>query len=142
MGASRDWISRTGRLQAVRAFIENNLAWNDLSPAKTAEALGISVRQLHMLFEPMETTFSRYVLNRRLERAQQILAADPDRKVIEVALTCGISSSTVFYRGFREAFGMNPSEYRRHRRASDHGQAPLQARAMDEQRVQETAKTG
>jgi AraC-like DNA-binding protein len=32
--------------------------------------------------------------------------------VVEIALACGIRSSTVFYRGFAQAFGMNPTEYR------------------------------
>jgi len=107
------WINRTGRLQAARAFIENNLEWGDLTPANTARALGISVRQLHLLFEPTGTTFSRYVLARRLERARSTLAREPGRKVIEVAFACGIESSTVFYRAFRDAFGMNPTDYRR-----------------------------
>jgi AraC-like DNA-binding protein len=112
-GMSGGWVSRTGRLQAARAFIENNLAWSDLSPASTAQALNISVRQLHLLFEPMGTTFSKYVLARRLERAQQALASEPTRRVIEIAFSCGIDSSTVFYRGFRNAFGMSPGDYRR-----------------------------
>lgn len=111
--ASNYWVSRTGRLQAARAFIENNLAWSDLSPATAAQALGISVRQLHLLFEPMGTTFSRYVLARRLERTRLALSVEPDRKVIEIALACGIESSSVFYRGFKDAFGMNPTAYRR-----------------------------
>jgi AraC-like DNA-binding protein len=107
------WINRTGRLQAARAFIENNLEWGDLTPANTSRALGISVRQLHLLFEPTGTTFSRYVLARRLERARSALVREPARKVIEVAYSCGIESSTVFYRAFRDAFGMNPTDYRR-----------------------------
>jgi len=120
MGVSTEghWVNRTGRLQAARAFIENNLEWGDLTPANTARALGISVRQLHMLFEPTGTTFSRYVLARRLERARLALAGEPSRRVIEVAFACGIESPTVFYRGFRDAFGMNPTDYRRSLRDS------------------------
>lgn len=110
---SNYWVSRNGRLQAARAFIENNLTWCELSPATVAQALGISVRQLHLLFEPMGTTFSRYVLARRLERSRVALAGEPDRKVIDIALACGIESSSVFYRSFRDAFGMNPTAYRR-----------------------------
>jgi len=39
--------------------------------------------------------------------------ADPDRTVLDVAMSCGIESSTVFYRGFRQAYGVTPTEYRR-----------------------------
>jgi AraC-like DNA-binding protein len=118
-GAPGHWIKRTGRLQATRAFIENNLEWGGLTPANAARALGISVRQLHLLFEPTGTTFSRYVLARRLERARLALADGPRRKVLDIAFSCGIESSTVFYRAFRDAYSMNPTDYRRSLRERD-----------------------
>lgn len=112
--------SRRQRLSAVQTYVEDNLEWGELTPAATARVFDISVRQLHMLFEPTGTTFARYVLSRRLERARRALLLDPTRKIVDVALGCGIESSTVFYRGFRDAFGMNPTDYRR----SAHGGAP------------------
>ena len=113
MGRALDrWVGRTGRLQAARAFIENNIEWAGLSATNTAQALGISVRQLHLLFKPTGTTFSRYVLARRLEKARTALAEDRRRKIIEVAYSCGIESLSVFYRGFRDAYGMTPTEFR------------------------------
>jgi AraC-like DNA-binding protein len=118
-GASREWVSRTGRLQAVRAYVENNLAWRGLTPASAARAFGISVRQLHMLFKPTGTTFSRYVLSRRLERVRSQLALQPRRKIIDVAFSCGIESTTVFYRAFRNAFGTTPTAYRRSSRGAE-----------------------
>lgn len=105
--------NRNERLSAVKAHVEDNLEWGELTPAATARVFDISVRQLHMLFEPTGTTFSRYVLSRRLERARRALLLDPTRRILDVALCCGIESSTVFYRGFRDAFGMNPTDYRR-----------------------------
>lgn len=108
-----NWVHHEGRLAAVRAYVENNLEWGVLTPASTAQALSISVRQLHMLFEPTGVTFSRYVLTRRLERVRVRLASEPHRKVLDVAMSCGIESSTVFYRAFRDAFGVTPSQYRR-----------------------------
>ena len=123
------WVKRTGRLQAARAFIENNLEWGGLTPANTARALGLSVRQLHLLFEPTGTTFSRYVLARRLERARLALADGPRRKVLDIAFSCGIESSTVFYRAFRDAYGMNPTDYRRSLREHDVVRAAYSAAA-------------
>jgi AraC-like DNA-binding protein len=108
----RPRIARAHRLQAARQLIEDNLHRHDLAPAAVAQALGISLRQLHMLFEPTGQSFSRYLLARRLEAARAQLASHPDRAVVEIALACGIRSSTVFYRGFAQAFGMNPTEYR------------------------------
>jgi AraC-like DNA-binding protein len=110
---SGEWVSRTGRLQAVRAHVENNLERSGLTPANTARAFGISVRQLHMIFKPTGMTFSRYVLSRRLERVRSLLALQPRRKIIDLASSCGIESTTVFYRAFRNAFGVTPTAYRR-----------------------------
>jgi AraC-like DNA-binding protein len=103
---------RARRLQAAQAFLEENLHRDALTPAITATALGISLRQLHLLFEPTATSFSRYLLLRRLQRACALLSDPAGGRIIDIALACGIRSSTVFYRGFHQAFGMNPTEYR------------------------------
>jgi AraC-like DNA-binding protein len=107
------WLPRPVRLAAVQAYVESNLEWGVLTPVTTARALGISVRQLHLLFQPTGKTFARYVLARRLERVRVTLLQQPARKVLDVAFAWGIESSTVFYRGFRQAFGMTPTAYRR-----------------------------
>jgi AraC-like DNA-binding protein len=52
------------------------------------------------------------VLARRLDKARTALAQDQRRKIIEVAYSCGIESLSVFYRGFRDAYGMTPTEFR------------------------------
>ena len=103
---------RSERLQAIQIYVEDNLEWGELTPATVARVLEISVRQLHMLFESTGMTFSRYVLARRLERTRETLLLDPERKILDVAFSCGIRSSTVFYRGFHEKFDMNPTECR------------------------------
>jgi AraC-like DNA-binding protein len=104
---------RARRVEAVRQFVEDNLHRADLTPARAARALGMSVRQLHLLFEPSDTSFSRYMLARRLERARSLLGQHPNRSVLDIMLACGIESSTVFYRGFRKVYGKNPTDYRR-----------------------------
>jgi AraC-like DNA-binding protein len=110
--AGRDAVG-AGQLEAARQFVGRNLQRADLTPASVARAVGVSVRRLHLLFEPTGTTFSRYVLARRLDRARQFLALQPDRPILDIALACGIETSSVFYRAFREAFGMAPNAYRR-----------------------------
>lgn len=106
-------VARAARLRAARDFVERNLHRSDLNPELVARALHISSRQLHLLFKPTGIRFSRYVLARRLERARFALETEPDRKVITIALDCGIESPTVFYRGFRAHFGVNPTQLRR-----------------------------
>lgn len=123
---------RSGRLAALHTHIEDNLQSQSLTPVNSARALGISVRQLHLLFKPTGTTFSRYVLARRLEQARHQLVAQPQRNVLEIALACGIESSTVFYRAFRNAFGMTPTDYRRW--AQERARAGEQADMADSDR--------
>jgi len=104
---------RVSRLDVARELIESQLHRSELTPVNTAGALGISVRLLHLLFKPTGTSFARYVMSRRLERVRHLLASEPTRPIMDIALACGIESSTVFYRAFRKAFGMTPVEYRR-----------------------------
>jgi AraC-like DNA-binding protein len=103
---------RAARLVAARNFIDKSLQRADLTPAVAARALGISVRALHALFEPSGTSFARYLLARRLDAARLLLARDPCRPITDIAFACGIDSLPTFYRNFRRAFGMTPSEYR------------------------------
>ncbi len=103
---------RVGLLQRAKQEIENNIDRPDLSPAMTAALLGISVRQLHLLFEPTGTTHARYVLSRRLEHARLLLSQLPPRAVADIAFACGFDGLSTFYRAFRSAFGMSPADFR------------------------------
>ncbi len=67
---------RSARLAAARDIIDRNLH-RPLSAAAVAAMLKISVRQLHLLFEPTATSFARYMLARRLERACLLAGAGP-----------------------------------------------------------------
>jgi len=73
----------------------------------------MSVRQLHLLFEPTGTSFARYVLQRRLEECRAALVNPAgERSVTDIALAWGFNSLSTFHRAFRQAFGMTPTELR------------------------------
>lgn len=57
--------------------------------------------------------FSGYINNLRLEYAAKLLKEQPDYTIDSIAESCGISSTTTFYRLFVGRFGMTPTEYRR-----------------------------
>jgi AraC-like DNA-binding protein len=103
---------RRGVLQNARQVIEGHIHRSDLSPATVAGMLGISVRQLHLLFEPTGVTYARYVLSRRLEHARLLLAQTPERPVADIAYACGFDSLSTFYRRFRTAFDQTPAAFR------------------------------
>jgi len=100
------------RLIEARRHIDQHLADPDLSPASVAAALRISVRALHLLFEPCSTSFARTVLRRRLEQCRSALLNDLDRPVTDIAFAWGFSSLSGFYRAFRAEFGMPPGDLR------------------------------
>jgi AraC-like DNA-binding protein len=103
---------RNARLQQARQLIDRHLHRSDLAPAMLAEMMGISVRQLHMLFEPTGTTCARHVAARRLERARLLLSQSVARPIGDIAPACGFDSLSTFYRTFRSAYGMSPSDFR------------------------------
>jgi AraC-like DNA-binding protein len=103
---------RVGRLADAKLYVDQHLSNPRLSPEKAARALKISVRRLHHLFEPSGTTFTQYLLSRRLEECRAALV-NGDRPVTDIALAWGFNSLATFNRTFRRAFGVAPSELRR-----------------------------
>ena len=105
---------QAARLEAVKQHIKEHLAEPALSPASAAAALGISVRQLHLLFEPTGTTFGQHVLRQRLLRCRDGIAATTGttRKVTDIAFGWGFNSMATFYRAFAAEFGAAPSALR------------------------------
>jgi AraC-like DNA-binding protein len=108
---SRDAVV-AGQFAAAERFIARNFHRPELSPALAAATLGISVRRLHLLFEPTGASFSRRVLALRLAKAQDLLAAHPTLPVTEIAFRCGFDNLATFYRTFKTAFHMTATEFR------------------------------
>jgi AraC-like DNA-binding protein len=121
LGATRDGAARAehegvraARLHAIKTDITRNLQRNDLSVAFVASRQGISARYAQALFETEGTTFSEFVLRRRLARARQLLA-DPDgihRRIGEIAFEVGFGDLSYFNRSFRRQYGATPSDVR------------------------------
>ncbi len=97
----------------AKRYIETHRADPMLTPERAASALKISVRQLHLLFEPGGTTFAQYVMKRRLEECRTALQTG-ERSVVDIAFAWGFNSLATFYRRFQEAYGMTPCEMRHH----------------------------
>ncbi|MFC4588744.1 AraC-like ligand-binding domain-containing protein [Sphaerisporangium corydalis] len=102
-------------LLSVHAFIQRHLADERLCPSMIATAHGISLRQLHRLFEDEDVTVSGWIRAQRLERCRRDLA-DPalrDRAAHAVAARWGFAAPPHFTRAFQSAYGISPSAYRR-----------------------------
>ncbi len=94
--------------------IERRLDDAELTPARVAQAEGISERYLQKLFESAGDNFSHYVKERRLQRAWTDLSnpAEANHSISEIAYRYGFADSAHFSRSFRARFGLSPREFR------------------------------
>jgi transcriptional regulator GlxA family with amidase domain len=113
---------RAARLDAVLAAINAGFADAEFSLHHVAGKERLSERSLRALLKDSGKSFADRVLALRLEKAQRLLA-DPrhaQRKVIDIALSCGFNDVSYFHRSFRTRFGMTPNEARAAARAAEH----------------------
>jgi transcriptional regulator GlxA family with amidase domain len=103
---------RASLLRAARDILEGDLSLPGLSSATVAAELGISLRQVHLLFEPTGLSFARTVTAQRLERARRLLREMPGCAVVDIGRLCGFDSKPTFYRVFRRAYGRSPGASR------------------------------
>ncbi|SDE22045.1 helix-turn-helix domain-containing protein [Paraburkholderia lycopersici] len=102
-------------LRKVQDYILQHLHQEDLTPVHIAEANGISLRYLHMLFQRSDMTVSGFVLQSRLNACRRALL-DPSYhrfQIGEIAFRWGFNSTSHFCRVFKEKFGQSPSDARR-----------------------------
>ena len=93
-------------------FIEAHL-FAPLSVGVIAETCGLSAYHFSRLFSARYGEgVMAYVRRRRLEIAAQRLSAEPNIKLIDLALDCGFESQEAFTRAFARAFGESPGRFR------------------------------
>ena len=103
-------------LQAALDEMERSLADPDLSIGVVASRVNISPSYLTKLFAGRGTTFGRWLLGRRLDRAWEALdprlASASRSTVTRVAIACGFRDSSHFAHTFHARFGVTPSQRR------------------------------
>jgi AraC-like DNA-binding protein len=103
---------RAGFFHAACEILERDHHLPKLSPGAVARELGISLRQVHVLFEPTGLSFSRTLTAMRIRSACRMLETMPTRSVIDIAFASGFDSLATFYRAFRDSSGMTPTDMR------------------------------
>lgn len=103
------------QLRKVYAYLEPRLAEKVTVPVLAA-LLSLSPNHFCTAFRQStgEPPY-RYLLLRRLNRAQALLWSDPEKSITEVALSVGFGSSAHFATSFRRELGLSPSEWRHQR---------------------------
>lgn len=121
LGATRDAAAiaegrgvRAARLRAIKSDIETHLAHSDLSPGAVAKRQRVSDSYIRKLFGSEGTSFSEYVLMRRLIRAHRMLT---DQRwdgigITSIAYDAGFGDLSYFNRTFKRCYGATPSEVR------------------------------
>jgi AraC family transcriptional activator of tynA and feaB len=99
-------------LEEIKNYIECYITDDTLSPKTIAAAFEISTRYAHKLFEFDGNTISEWILNRRLDRSAEDLAA-PSTSITEVAFRWGFKDLGHYSRTFKARFGKPPSVFRR-----------------------------
>src|ERR1035437_9074 len=121
LGATRDATAvaggrgiRAARLRAIKSDIEAHLTYSDLSPGVVARRQEVSDSYIRKLFEGEGTSFSQFVLGRRLVRAQRMLTDRrwADRSIAWMAFETGFGDLSYFNRTFKRFYCNTPSEVR------------------------------
>jgi AraC-like DNA-binding protein len=106
--------SRSGEATLFRAkrFIGQNLRNPDLTAPLIADAVCVSDAHLSRLFRADGESLMRYVWQRRLELAAELLrrGGTSGPQVREIAFRCGFSTPAHFSRVFKERYGVTPRE--------------------------------
>jgi AraC-like DNA-binding protein len=112
--AAQDRGVRAARLRAIKNDVIDNLRRADLSIDTVAARHGVTPRYVRKLFESEDTTFSEFVIGRRLAHAHRLLT-DPrfsDQAISAIAFECGFGDLSYFNRTFRRVFGAAPTDVR------------------------------
>lgn len=106
--------TRQTRMDSIKTRIEENLANSGYSITNAADAEGVTPRAVQKFFNREGTTFTRYVLERRLATARALMIADgATQPISQVAYRVGFNDLSYFNRSFRSRYGMKPSEWRK-----------------------------
>lgn len=101
---------KKARLMSVQRWIEDHIGNPDLSLETIAAANGMSLRYLHVLFEPCEMSASEWIWNRRLQLCYDCLARGDARSITSIAFDHGFNSSAHFSTLFRRKYGISPRD--------------------------------
>lgn len=100
------------RLRRVLEYLEDHLA-EDISMTELSVVSGLSPHHFGATFcKTMGEPPHRYLIGRRIARAQALFQRNRSLSVIDVAMAVGFTASTHFATVFRKATGQSPMAYR------------------------------
>ena len=112
--AFADASVRAARLRAIKSNIVGSLEDCTLSVAAVAARHRVTPRYVHKLFESEGATFTRFLTERRLDRAHRMLRDERlvARTITSIAYDVGFNDLSHFNRAFRRRYHATPSDIR------------------------------
>lgn len=84
-----------------------------LNLSTAAKDLGMKENYLyHFMSTRMDKTFSQYLEDYRLDRANELIMSQSDVSINNLGLKCGYCNPQTFRRAFKKRFGLVPSDFR------------------------------
>lgn len=107
--------ARRRLLSDIKIYIDRYLEDPGLTPNSISKHFDISTRYLHLLFEDMGISVSKWIQRKRLEQCRRNLLRIKryKPKVTEVAFQWGFNDSAHFSRVFKEFYGLSPLAYQK-----------------------------
>jgi AraC family transcriptional regulator, positive regulator of tynA and feaB len=93
-------------------FLRTNFANPDITVSDAARACRASVRSVQRICQMQNTTFTRELLELRLQNADRLLRSHPSSQIGRTAELCGFSNQAHFAACYRRRFGVTPRETR------------------------------
>lgn len=104
---------QAGLRYRMEQFIEANYTDPELDPTAVAQALGISLRHAHTVFDDGDRTLARYIQDRRVAAvAVELRTRHYPAPFTHLARQYGFGSADTLGRAFRQRLGMSLKEYR------------------------------
>ena len=101
-------------IKHIAEYIEQSYANPLLNLSQMAQDFGMTENFLYYFFRTrMQKSFAHYLEDKRLEKAQTLIAEDTKASLTVLAERCGYANTQTFRRAFKKRYGLTPSEFKR-----------------------------
>ena len=101
-------------IKHIAEYIEQSYANPLLNLSQMAQDFGMTENFLYYFFRTrMQKSFSHYLEDKRLEKAQALIVENPKEPLTVLAERCGYANTQTFRRAFKKRYGLTPSEFKR-----------------------------